>query len=174
MTIAVKKIDPHLKWILMGVNILHFYCQRPPSCISGVRGWSEWHTLHNLAFGWFPPPVEQFEGFSDCCIVFPILLEGFPLLLEWFHVVEGGFPYHPVVFSNWQSTVSLWVSQYQGQFNGSDRRFDQPKKRNFILIIWTLITIWVWIFFLAWTLGYIHILEHLRPKIIPRNGPKGP
>ena len=39
LTIKVKKKDPHWKSFLMGVSVIHFYCQRPPSCISGDRVW---------------------------------------------------------------------------------------------------------------------------------------
>ena len=111
LTIKVKKTHPHLDEIIKGVNFLHFYCQRLPSCIFGDRGWSEWHTLHNLAFGWFPLLLKfkMFLRLLDCV---PHTVGRFPLLLEWFHVVEGGFPYHPAVFSHWRLTVYLWVSEF--------------------------------------------------------------
>ena len=54
----------------------------------------------------------------------PILFEGFPYcwndFMLWFPLPSGGFL---TLEANCQS-----VSLYQGQFNGSDRRFDQPKK----------------------------------------------
>ena len=83
----------------MGVSFLHFYCQRPPSCISGVRGWSEWHTLHDLALGWFPLLL-KFRMFLQLLECVSHSVGRIPLLFEWFHVVEGGFPHHPAVFSN--------------------------------------------------------------------------
>jgi hypothetical protein len=80
----------------------------------------------NIAFGWFPLLLKFriFLRMLECVLD---TVGRFLLLLEWFHVVEGGFPYHSLVFSNWQLTICPWVCEYQGQFNGSDQRFDQPK-----------------------------------------------
>ena len=131
---------PPLKFNLNG-GFLHVYCQKPPSFISGDCVWSEWHTLHNLAFRLFPLLLKNLKvsWLLDCV---PHTGRRFPQLLEGYLVVEGGFPLlRRFSLTDSQLFVNEWWVGSMGQIEDSISPISVSRKTLDVCTIY----VWDWI-----------------------------